>query len=252
MFGDQNTSAMNQRIEGLTVYDTAGEQIGTVSEQDAQGGYFVMQKGWLFPRDLYVPYDAIDHIDTDGVYLTVAKDAISSQQWDNPPVGGMSSATLASDTTVDTSAGSTVTQTTRAARTDTATDEVRVPVREEELVAGTRPTEEGRVRLRKDVVEEQQTLTVPVTREQVRVERVPVSGDAPVDDDAFEERDIEVPVMGEEVVAGKRARVVEEVRLHKDVVTDQEQVSDTVRKERVQIDGADVDDSVTSTRRTQH
>jgi uncharacterized protein (TIGR02271 family) len=71
--------------------------------------------------------------------------------------------------------------------------------------------------------------------------------------DAFTERDIDVPVMGEELVAGKRAVVTEEVRLRKDAVTEDQQVSDTVRKERVTVEGADevrgVDNQTDVTRR---
>jgi len=130
------------------------------------------------------------------------------------------------------------------ATADTATmregEDVRVPVVEEELVAGTRPVEQGRVHLRKEVVEEQQTVSTPVTREEVRVERVPVTGKAAdLTTDAFVEKDIDVPVMGEEVVAEKRARVTEEVRLHKDAVTENVPVSDTVRKEHVVVEDAD-------------
>src|SRR5207248_1753011 len=94
----------------------------------------------------------------------------------------------------------------------------------------------------KDVIEEEQTATVPLQQERVTVERVPISNDvdpAILKGDAFTERDIDMPVMGEEAVVGKRLRGVEEVRLRKEVITDQEQVGDTVRKERVSIDGVD-------------
>ena len=127
-------------------------------------------------------------------------------------------------------------------------DEVRIPVREEELVAGTQVEEQGRVHVHKDVVTEQQTINVPVQREQVSVERVPVDRDAGAADasGAFQEGDIEVPVMGEEVVTGKRAHVVEEVRLHKDTVTEQEQVGGTVRREQVRVEDA-TDDTLRRT-----
>ena len=119
----------------------------------------------------------------------------------------------------------------------TSTDaELRIPVREEELVVGTHQQEEGRVHVRKDVVAEQQTVSVPLRQERVTVERVPLSGDASVTTDAFTEQDIEVPVMGEEAIVGKQVRGVEEVRIRKDVVNQQQQVSDTVRKERVVVD----------------
>jgi len=117
---------------------------------------------------------------------------------------------------------------------------ITIPVQEEELVGSKRLEEQGQVHVHKDVVTEQQTVTVPVQHEQVSVERVPVDREVTTAavSGAFEEADIEVPVLGEEVVTGKRAHVVEEVRLHKDVVTEKEQVSDTVRKEQVIVDDA--------------
>jgi len=125
-------------------------------------------------------------------------------------------------------------------RTETATGaDIRVPVMEEELLVSKTQQEEGRVHLHKEVIEERQTITVPVSREEVHIERVAVSGNVPADADAFTERDISVPLMGEEVVTGKRAHVVEEVRLRKDQVTETEQVTDSVRKERVVVDGVD-------------
>ena len=116
--------------------------------------------------------------------------------------------------------------------------DIRVPVYEEQLVAGTREGELGRVHLHKEVTTEQESIPVTLRREQVTVERVPGQGQASADalQDAFKERDIDVPVMGEEAVAGKQVREVEEVRLHKNVAKTQAQVTDTVRKESVVID----------------
>ncbi len=120
------------------------------------------------------------------------------------------------------------------------TGDIRVPVYEENLVVGKREEEQGRVHLRKDVVEEQKTVSVPLQQERVYVDRVAVTdGGATNATDAFQSRDIEVPVMGEEAVVGKQVHEVEEVRLHKDVVTENQQVSDTVRKERVIVEGAE-------------
>jgi uncharacterized protein (TIGR02271 family) len=157
-------STDQQFVPGAPIFDTAGEKVGSVSEHTVQGAYVVMHKGWLFPKDIYIPLSAVERADADGVYLRVYKDDISDQQ----------------------------------------------------------------------------TVTVPVRREEVPVERIPVTDDSAADvTDAFVERDIDIPVMSEEPVVQKRARVVEEVRVHKDVAADQEQVGDTVRRERVVVDGAD-------------
>jgi uncharacterized protein (TIGR02271 family) len=110
---------------------------------------------------------------------------------------------------------------------------------EEELSVGTTEREAGRVRLKKYVVEDQVTETVPVRREEVRVEREPIT-DANVDDatdgPAISEEEHEVTLRSEEPVVEKRAVPKERVRLEKDVETEERQVSDTVRSERIDVD----------------
>ncbi len=134
--------------------------------------------------------------------------------------------------------GTGATRTTGAARTDATNRDIEVPVYEEELTVGKRQEQIGDVHLRKDVVQEQQTVSVPLQHEEVTVERVPVSGqvDAATVRDAFQGGDIEVPVMGEEAVVGKKVVETEEVRLHKQAVTQDQTVSDTVRRENVTVD----------------
>ena len=119
------------------------------------------------------------------------------------------------------------------------TGTIRVPVREEELVVGKQVEEQGRVHVHKDVVSEQQTVSVPLQHERVTVEHVAYSGGSAPSADAFVERDIDVPVMGEQAVVGKQVTGVEEVVIHKDVATEQQRVTDSVRKERVIVDGVD-------------
>jgi len=110
---------------------------------------------------------------------------------------------------------------------------------EEELRVGTTEREAGRVRLRKYVVEDEVTETVPVRREEVRVEREPITdanvGDA-MDGPAISEEEHEVVLHEEQAVAEKRAVPKERIRLEKDVETTDETVSDTVRSERVDVD----------------
>jgi uncharacterized protein (TIGR02271 family) len=112
---------------------------------------------------------------------------------------------------------------------------------EEELRVGTTERESGRARLRKYVVTEDVQQTVPVRREEVRVEREPIT-DANVDDategPAISEEEHEVTLHAEEPVVEKRAVPKERVRLDKDTVQEERQVSETVAKEEIDIDGA--------------
>jgi uncharacterized protein (TIGR02271 family) len=113
---------------------------------------------------------------------------------------------------------------------------------EEELNVGTTSKETGRARLRKYVVTEEVQTTVPVQREEVRVEREPITdanvGDAK-DGPAISEEEHEVTLRAEEPVVEKRAVPKERVRLDKDVVEEERQVSETVAKEQIEVDGAD-------------
>ena len=110
---------------------------------------------------------------------------------------------------------------------------------EEELTVGKAERETGRVRLRKYVVEDEVTQTVPVRREEVRVEREPITDanvDAATDGPAISEEEHEVVLHEEQPVTEKRAVPKERVRLDKDVEVEERTVSDTVRKEQVEVD----------------
>ncbi|MGI8579017.1 MAG: DUF2382 domain-containing protein [Solirubrobacteraceae bacterium] len=111
---------------------------------------------------------------------------------------------------------------------------------EEELSVGTRNTEVGRARLKKHVVTEMVTKTVPVQREEVRIEREPITdanaGDAH-DGPAISEEEHEVTLHAEEPVVEKNVVAKERVRLEKDTVTDEHEVSEEVRKERIEHEG---------------
>jgi uncharacterized protein (TIGR02271 family) len=111
---------------------------------------------------------------------------------------------------------------------------------EEELQVGTETRERGRARLRKYVTTEEQTVTVPVQREEVRVEREPITDanlDAATSGPDISEEEHEVTLREEEPVVEKRAVPKERVRLDKETVTDERQVSEEVRKEQIEVEG---------------
>jgi uncharacterized protein (TIGR02271 family) len=109
-------------------------------------------------------------------------------------------------------------------------------LREEELQARKTPVETGQVSIGKEVVEEQRTLDVPVTREEAFVERHPVDrqpSDKPIGEGRQE---VEVPIREERVSMEKRPVDYEEVGIGKREVTDTQQVSGTVRREEARIE----------------
>ena len=114
---------------------------------------------------------------------------------------------------------------------------------EERLDVGTRSEEAGRARLRKYVVTEEETHTIPVRKEKAVLETEPIS-DANRDE-ALEGPDIsdeehEVTLREERPVVGKTTEPVERVRLGKEEVTGEETVTEQVRKERIEAEG-DID-----------
>jgi uncharacterized protein (TIGR02271 family) len=107
---------------------------------------------------------------------------------------------------------------------------------EERLHADTRPEIAGEVRIDKDVVEEQRTLDVPLTHDEVEVRRFAV--DAPAGPDALA-RDgdrLLIPLEAERLDVTKEARVVEEVEVAKTRHAATERVTETVRREEIDID----------------
>ena len=107
---------------------------------------------------------------------------------------------------------------------------------EERLHVGTESVAAGRARLRKYVVTENVTRTVPVSHEEVRVEREPVTDanrDAALDGPAISEEEHEVTLRAERPVVEKEAVPVERVRLGTETVTEQHEVSEQLRKEQI-------------------
>lgn len=110
---------------------------------------------------------------------------------------------------------------------------------EEELRVGTAKREKGRARLRKYVVTEQVETTVPVQREEVRVEREPITEanrDPALSGPDIAEAEHEVVLHEEEPVVEKRVVPKERVRLSKDTEVEEHGVSEEVRKERIDVE----------------
>jgi uncharacterized protein (TIGR02271 family) len=138
------------------------------------------------------------------------------------------------DATVDTDARGTVGHDTSGPTTDDA-----MTRSEEKLHVGTEREATGRARLRKYIVTENVTKTVPVQREEVRLEREPITdaniGDA-LDGPAISEEEHEVILHEERPVVEKETVPVERVRLDKETVTEEHTVTEEVRKENIDLD----------------
>jgi uncharacterized protein (TIGR02271 family) len=205
-----NKQYSDRVLEGMDVLDIDGEKIGKCGE--TLGDYFNVDAGFLGMSEYYVPFSAIGSINDDQIFLNVRKADIDGKGWKERP-----------------------TTTRTADRTSDTGD--RMQLREEELQARKTRVETGSVQLGKEVVEEKQTLEVPVTREEVYVERRQVDrreAGTPIGD--AERETIRVPVTEERVEVSKQPVVYEEVGIGKRVTQETETVSDTVRREELRVD----------------
>jgi uncharacterized protein (TIGR02271 family) len=112
---------------------------------------------------------------------------------------------------------------------------------EERLQVGTQQVEAGRARLRKYVSTETETVRVPVSREKVTIEREPITDGQALDGPALSEEEHEIVLTEQRPVVAKETVPVERVRLGKETVTEEVTVSEEVRKEQIESDGAGTD-----------
>jgi uncharacterized protein (TIGR02271 family) len=277
------------RVIGQDVYDESGEKIGSAAEvylddETGQPEWVTVRTGLFGPKESFVPIRRVDLTD-DGVRVPVSK----TQVKDAPKIdtdghlspeeeqelyryygmgSGMGSEAGTFDTTRTTEttgvAGEglrnvggretrgTETRGTVGHDTSGPTTDDAMTRSEERLNVGTRSEEVGRARLRKYVVSENVTESVPVTREEVRVEREPITdaniGNA-MDGPAISEEEHEVTLRAERAVVEKEAVPVERVRLDKTAVTEQQQVSEELRKEEIEVDGDTTRDGTLGTDR---
>ena len=205
-------------VPGMDVYASDGDKVGTI--RDATEQSITVEKGFFFPKDYIIPISAVEGVDErDRVYLLVTKDAALNERWDTGMVSG------------------TTTTSGMAATSAADTDATRVPIYEEDLTAVKRPVSRGAVRIEKELVTENKTVTVPVTEERVRVTQVDTNEMVGADaGDVFQEGVIEVPLTGEEVELQKTARKTGEVVVEKEAVQHTEEVGGEVRREEVRVD----------------
>jgi uncharacterized protein (TIGR02271 family) len=107
---------------------------------------------------------------------------------------------------------------------------------EERLHVGSETVRAGQARLRKYVVTENVSTTVPVSHEEVRIEREPITDadiGAAMSGPDISEEEHEVTLHAERPVVAKETVPVERVRLGTETVTEQRQVNEQLRKERI-------------------
>jgi uncharacterized protein (TIGR02271 family) len=238
---------------GRTVVDSAGDKIGKADQvyyanDDGSPEWLTVNTGLFGSKTNFVPVDGAKPSGED-VQVAYTKDQVKDAPGIDPD-GELSqteerelwthygldydAGTVDSGTDVDTGRGP-VGNDTSGPETDEA-----MTRSEEELAVGTRSKEGGRARLRKYVVTENVTTTVPVRKEKAVLETEPITDanvDAATSGKDISEEEHEVVLSEEEVVTEKRVVPKERVRLGKETVTGEQEVNEEVRKERIETDG---------------
>jgi uncharacterized protein (TIGR02271 family) len=251
-------------FRGRTLIDQQGEKIGKVDDlyYDENGGqpeWALVNTGLFGTKKTFVPIRSASPVGED-LRVPVSKDRVKDaprvdadqelseqeerQLFDHYQVPytteGSTTATGAPGSAADGAAGD-AGQTGQGNGHDVSgptTDEA-MTRSEEELHVGTTQRESGRVRLRKYVVTEDVQTTVPVSREEVRLEREPITDsnrEQAMSGAEISEEEHEVVLHEEEPVVEKRAVPKERVRLGTETHQDERQISEEVRKEQVEVD----------------
>ncbi|MCW2680981.1 MAG: hypothetical protein JWM62_2382 [Frankiales bacterium] len=230
-------------LSGKTVVGPDGDTIGTIADvyeaTDGGGGTFATVNTGLFGGgSSFFPLNAAT-LQGDTVSVPFTKSFIG----DAPRVENDEELTAPEEERLFAyyssagAQGGTVGHDTSGPSTDSA-----MTRSEETLRVGTERAAAGRARLRKYVGTETETRTVPVSHEEVRVEREPITDaniGAALDGPTISEEEHEVVLTAEQPVVQKEAVPVERVRLDTETVTEQAQVTEDVRKEQIELDGAD-------------
>jgi uncharacterized protein (TIGR02271 family) len=245
-----NTGTQTEQLFGYDVTDTQGNTIGSVDgvwvdDATNRPEFIAVKTGMLFGKNHLMP---VEQAQIDQASQTIQVPYSEDQIKGGPSFGttdnlspddeqqiysyyGMQRSTATSPTGYAAGGGPSTTGT--GTRITEGTQDMTLS--EEELQVGKRQEEAGRARLRKIVRTEHEEVPVELRHEEVSIERTPATGEqAP--DTAFQEREIDVPVMREEPVVAKEAHTREQVRVGKDVQTEQRTVGGDIRREDVEIE----------------
>jgi len=246
-------------LQNGTVEGAGGQNIGKVGQvyldnETGRPNWVTVKTGWFGTSESFVPLDAAT-VDGDTIRVPYDKDMIKGAPHNEVGVplsesderelyryyslGDGDSYYTGTDTgtvgtgTVDTD----VERATGTTGTRTGTGGEYLTRSEEQLHVGTEKVQTGRARLRKYVVTENQTVTVPVSHEEVRLVREPVQPGDTTGESTIGEDSADVTLTEERVVVNKETVPVEKVRLDTETVTEQQEVTEAVRKEQVELDG---------------
>lgn len=214
---------------GMKVRDTNGESVGKVIAVGANT--FLIEKGLFFPKDYTVRMSQVREIRDGEIWLDQPRDALERTTSED-----MAEAEEARAPIPPGAEPGVVEPPAPEPASARSMEEARVPLAEEEVRVAKHSEQTGEVVVHKEQQVEEQQLTVPVTREQVHVERVPASGEPARGEETFEEGTVSVPIHEEKVTVSKEPVVREEVRVEKTAEPDEERIATERRKEVAEVE----------------
>jgi uncharacterized protein (TIGR02271 family) len=195
------------------------EDLGEV--QDVTDGYVLVQKGMINKKRFYIPQDQAESYDGSVLRFNLSEEEVVNKfAGDSPPTSTQTQEQYSSSTANMENDG-------------TQEEEQSIPLTEEKLDVS-KDTQESQATITKEPQTETRTVEVPVTHEEVTVERRPPSGQTEAREPSKSTEDITIPLKKEEVGEVKKTPYVkEEVVVKKKPVTETKQVSEEVTSERV-------------------
>jgi len=212
-------SASEMMIRTGAGVDATDGRLGTVDEilvrpETGELVTLIVRRGWS-DRRVHIDAAQVDRVEGDTVRLR-----ISREEAERLGAGVLEGDTAGAGRRVD-------------------GDEIRVPILEERLATEVRPVELGELRVHKRVNQTEESVRQAVTRDELEIEHVPIN--RPLEAPVTQRTDgdwLVLPVMEEVLVVRKQLMLKEEVRIRRRPVTEEQQVHETVRHERLEVEDA--------------
>jgi uncharacterized protein (TIGR02271 family) len=204
------------------------EDLGEV--QDVSDGYVLVQRGMINKERFYIPQDQAESYDGSVLRFNLSEQEIVNRYaGDSPPT---SSQEKYSTTDLETEGTQQQQQQQQQQEKEEEGGVETIPLTEENLDVS-KDTQEGHARITKEPTTETKTVEVPVTHEEVTIERRPPSGQTEAREPSKTKEDITIPLKKEEVNVSKTPYVKEEVAVKKKPVTETRRVSEEVTSEKI-------------------
>jgi uncharacterized protein (TIGR02271 family) len=191
------------------------EDLGEV--QEVTNGYVLVQRGIINKDKFYIPQNLAESYDGDVLRFGISEDELKNKyRMDSPPTQDQGQYSASTDMEND-----------RIVEDGPTEVDSTIPLTEEKLDVSKRTTE-SQTTVTKEPITETKTVDIPVTHEEITIERRPASGQTEAQTPVSSREDITIPLKKEEVEVTKTPYVKEEVVVKKKPVTETKLVTEEV------------------------